>query len=86
MTTTINAITDRQAQILAVTFQLQIAVDSLAMAISWLSNDVRTNNLEREMVTVKALADEAKEDLDQLQKIIWEEFAVGEIPGEPAND
>ena len=55
MTVAINAITDRHAQILAVTFQLQICVESLAMAIKWLANDIRSNDLEREMQTVVAL-------------------------------
>lgn len=87
MTTLIHKPTDRQAAILAITFQLQIAVESVAVAIAWLSNDVRTSGLEREMVTVKALADEAKEDLNELQGMIWTEFGVGDgIPATPAND
>jgi hypothetical protein len=86
MTTIINKPTDRQAQILAVTFQLQICVESLAMAIKWLANDIRTSGLEREMVTVIALADETRADLHQLQTIIWTEFGIDEPAATPAND
>jgi hypothetical protein len=87
MTTIINKPTDRQAAILAICFQLQIAVESVAVAIAWLANDVRTGGLEREMVTVKALADEAKDDLNELQKMVWIEFGVNaEPPATPAND
>lgn len=87
MTAIINKPTDRQAAILAICFQLQIAVESVAVAIAWLANDVRTSGLGREMTTVKALAYEAKEDLNELQGMIWTEFGVGDgLPTTPAND
>jgi hypothetical protein len=85
MTTQHPKLTDRQKTVLATVLQLAIAVESIGFAVEWLANDSRSKELNGELITVKALAAQALEDLRRLQARIWTEFGAPDVSA-PAND
>jgi hypothetical protein len=74
---------ENRSAIKGVVFQLQIIIESIGLAIEWLSVRPALAGMAHEMNTVRELVADAKDDLTELTGRLMDEFS--EI-SPPAND